>query len=211
MSRPPYPHPAESTGREQTGDLNRLDYLPLEYADLLALQEELAVTRLGRPLPELQGDAEEADIARTFMELSALVGHVLSVYQRHYAGEAFISTAKAPSSLVRHAHRLAYDPDPGLAASGYVVLFAKELVGGSVAARLPLASVPLGEIKAQDYETREDVVVDAVLNELVPLRALKPVRIAPDADEVRLEGVGHGLETGDTVALRRTRGGAASS
>ena len=135
------------------------------------------------------------------MELSALVGHVLSVYQRHYAGEAFISTAKAPSSLVRHAHRLAYDPDPGVAASGYVVLFAKELVGGSVAARLPLASVPLGEIKAQDYETREDVVVDAVLNELVPLGAQKPVQIAPDADEVRLEGVGHGLETGDTVAL----------
>ena len=113
MSRPPYPHPARSTGREQTGDLDRLDYLPLEYADLLALQEELAVTRLGRPLPEPEGDAEEADVARTFMELSALVGHVLSVYQRHYAGEAFISTAQAPSSLVRHAHRLAYDPDPG--------------------------------------------------------------------------------------------------
>jgi hypothetical protein len=207
MSRPPYPHPAESTGREQTGDLNRLDYLPLEYADLLALQEELAVKRLGRPLPELQGAVEEADIARTFMELSALVGHVLSVYQRHYAGEAFISTAKAPSSLVRHAHRLAYDPDPGVAASGYVILFAKELVGGSVAARLPLASVPLGEIKAQDYETREDVVVDAVLNELVPLRAQKPVQIAPDAQELRLEGVGHGLETGDTVALLGPRWG----
>jgi Baseplate J-like protein len=201
MSRPPYPHPVESTGREQTGDLNRLDYLPLEYADLLALQEELAVTRLGRPLPEVQGDVEEADIARTFMELSALVGHVLSVYQRHYAGEAFISTAKAPSSLVRHAHRLAYDPDPGVAASGHVVLFAKDLVGGSVAARLPLASVPLGEIKAQDYETREDVVVDAVLNELLPLHAQKPVQITPNADEVRLAGVGHGLEAGDTVAL----------
>ena len=69
MSRPPYPHRSESTGREQTGDLNRLNYLPLEYADLLALEEQLAVTRLGRPEPQTEGDVEEADIARTFMEL----------------------------------------------------------------------------------------------------------------------------------------------
>ena len=88
------------------------------------------------------------------MELSALVAHVLSVYQRHYAGEAFISTARAASSLVRHAHRLAYQPDSGLAASGYVVIVTKEGVGGTVAAGLSLASVPLGETKAQDYETR---------------------------------------------------------
>ena len=201
MSRPPYPHPSESTGREQTGDLNRLDYLPLEYDDLLGLQDELAVTRLGRPRPQTQDVAEEADVARTFMELSALVGHVLSVYQRHRAGEAFISTAQASSSLVRHAHRLAYDPDPGLAASGYVVVFAKELVSGTVSAGLPLASVPLGEIKAQDYETRDDLVADAALNELVPLGARRPVVIAVDAEEVRLQGVGHGLEPGDTVAL----------
>ena len=201
MSRPPYPHTSESTGREQTGDLDHLDYLPLEYADLLALQEELAVTRLGRPRPQTEGEVEEADFARTFMELSALVGHVLSVYQRQYAGEAYISTAQAPSSLVRHAHRLAYDPDPGLAASGYVVVFAKELVSGTVAAGLPLASVPLGEIKAQDYETRDDLVVDAALNELVPLAAQQQVTIAADATELRLQGVGHGLEAGDRVAL----------
>src|SRR6266508_2004671 len=113
MSRPPYPHPVESTGREQTGDPRRLDYLPLEYADLLALEEDLAVARLGRPRPQSADDVQEADLARTFMELSALVGHVLSVYQRHHAGEAYIGTAQAQSSLVRHAHRLAYDPDPG--------------------------------------------------------------------------------------------------
>jgi hypothetical protein len=198
MSKPPYPHPTQSTGREQTGDLERLDYLPLEYADLLALQEELAVTRLSRPRPQTE---EEPDFARTFMELSALVGHVLSVYQRYYAGEAFISTAQAPSSLVRHAHRLAYDPDPGLAASGFVVLFAKDGVSGTVAAGLPLASVPLGDIKAQDYETGEDLFVDAVLNELLPLHARKTTVVASTARELRLQGVGYGLEAGDTVAL----------
>ena len=200
MSRPPHPHPAASTGREQRGDLAHLDYLPLEYADLLALQEELAVTRLGRP-QQTDRDVEEADVGRTLMELSALVGHVLSAYQRHYAGEAYISTARAQSSLVRHAHRLAYDPDPGLAASGYVVLFTKDDVGGAVAAGLPLASVPLGEIKAQDYETRDDLLVDASLNELVPLGAERDVVVSAAATELRLAGVGHRLEAGDTVAL----------
>lgn len=201
MSRPPTPHSSKSTGREQTGDLEALDYLPLQYADLLELQEDLAVTRLGRPRPLPGSDPEEADVARTFMELSALVGHVLSVYQRHRAGEAFISTARDPSSLVRHAHRLAYDPDPGLAASGHVVVFAKDRVSGTVGAGLPLASVPLGEIKAQDYETRDDLVVDAALNELVPGAARRPVAIAAGARELRLAGTGHGLRAGDRVAL----------
>lgn len=201
MSRPPYPHRADSTGRDEAGgELRRLDYLPLQFADLVALQEQLAVTRLGRPLRG-ESDPDEFDFARTFMELSALVGHVLSSYQRHYAREAYLSTAQAPGSLVRHAHRLAYDPDPGLAATGYAVLFTKEGVGGTVAAGLPLASVPLGKIKAQDYETREDLVVDATLNELIPVGATLPGYVTAGLDELRLEGVGHGLEAGDIVVL----------
>ncbi|HWI06242.1 MAG TPA: putative baseplate assembly protein [Solirubrobacteraceae bacterium] len=201
MSRPPRPHPAASTGAEQSGDLARLDYLPLEYADLLALQDELAVARLGRPRTQASGEADEPDVARTFMELSALVGHVLAVYQRHYAGEAYISTARAPSSLVRHARRLAYDPDPGLAASGHAVLFAKPGAGGTVAAGLALASTPLGEQEAQDYETHADVAVDAALNELEPRRAQRPVTIAAGARELRLQGTGHAIAPGDEVAL----------
>ena len=35
------------------------------------------------------------------------------------------------------AHRLAYDPDPGLAASGHVVLFTKDGVGGTVMQNAP--------------------------------------------------------------------------
>src|SRR5215213_10648040 len=132
MSRPPYPRTSASPGGDGAGDVSRLDYLPLAYADLLELEEQLAATRLGRREPETGAGGDEADVAGTFMELSALVGHVLSVYQRYYAGEAFISTAQAASSLVRHAHRLAYDPDPGLAAAGHVVLFAKDGVAGTV-------------------------------------------------------------------------------
>jgi hypothetical protein len=70
-----------------------------------------------------------------------------------------------------------------------------------VAARLPLASVPLGVIKAQDYETRDDLVVDAALNELVPVAARRPVVVKTSDRKLRLEGVGYGLADGDVVAL----------
>src|SRR3954447_19284586 len=186
MSRPPIPQPEKSTGREQSGDLQKLDYLPLEYADLLGLEQDLAVTRLGRP--RTGAGPDEADVTQTFMELAALVGHVLSVYQRQRAGEAYISTAQAPSSLVRHAHRLAYDPDPGVAASGHVVVFAKAGVSGTVERGLALASVPLGELKAQDYETRDELAADAALNVLVPAGAMWAALVAKDSKQVRLAG-----------------------
>lgn len=195
MSRPPRPHPAGSTGGSRTDAQGRLDYLPLQYAEFLDLERRLAVRALGR------GTDQGADVADTFFQLSALVGHVLAVYQRQYAREAYLNTAQAPSSLVRHAHRLGSEPDPGLAASGHVVLFTKPGVGGVVAAGLPLASVPIGQDKAQDYETGEDLAVDAMLNTLVPAEATQAQVVVAGATEIWLAGVGHGLAPGDEVAL----------
>ncbi|SHN13519.1 baseplate J/gp47 family protein [Cryptosporangium aurantiacum] len=198
MSRPPRPHSSRSTGEARSGDPGRADYLPLAYAELLGLSEQAAATHLGRPADG------RPDVARTLMELSSLVGHVLSVYQRHYAAESFIGTAQTPGSLVRHAHRLAAEPDPGLAASGHVVLITKPSVDGTVTAGLSLASVPQGEATAQDYETQDDVLVDAALNTLTPRRAQRPVVVGAGARQVRLQGVGHGLAPGDVVALTGT-------
>ena len=195
MSRPPRPHPARSTGGTRADARDRLDYLPLEYADFLELERRLAVRALGR------GSDQSPDVADTFFQLSSLVGHVLAVYQRQYAREAYLSTAQAASSLVRHAHRLGSEPDPGLAASGYVVLFTKPGVHGVVAAGQPLASVPVGQEKAQDYETGDDVAVDALLNELVPVQSTQPQAVAAGATELVLDGVGHGLAPGDEVAV----------
>ncbi|GAA1552986.1 hypothetical protein GCM10009789_03160 [Kribbella sancticallisti] len=195
MSRPPRPHPDRSTGGSRTDAQDRLDYLPLAYAELLNIEQQVAVRALGR------GTNRTADVADTFMQLSALVGHVLAVYQRQFAREAFISTAQAPSSLVRHAHRLGTEPDPGLAASGYAALFTKAGVSGVIPARQPLASIPVGEAKAQDYETREDVTVDATLNELRPVHATRGQTVPQGATSLVLDGVGHRLEPGDQIVL----------
>ena len=178
-----------------------LDYLPLEYGDLLALEERVAVAELGRPLPGGQPNGDEADTTRTLMELSALVGHILAAHQRQYASEAFIGTVLATSNMLRHARRLAYQPDAGLAAAGYVILTTKDGVAGTVAAGLPLASVPLGDQRAEDYETLDDLIVDAALDDLAPLDATKPVRLEFAADRFRVKGVGHRLEPGDPVAF----------
>lgn len=195
MSRPPRPHPARSTGGSRTDAQDGLDYLPLAYADFVDLERQVAVRALGRGLD--QSD----DVADTFFQLSALVSHVLGVYQRQYAREAYLSTAQAPSSLVRHAHRLGSEPDPGLAASGHVVLITKPGVSGVVAAGQPLASVPVGQEKAQDYETLADVSVDAALNELVPVQATQAQVIAAGDTELSIDGVGLGLSVGDEVAV----------
>lgn len=195
MSRPPRPHPPRSTGGTRTDAQGRLDYLPLDYAGFLDLERAVAVRALGR------ATEQGADVADTYFQLSALVGHVLAVYQRQYAREAYLSTAQAPSSLIRHAHRLGSEPDPGLAASGYAVLFTKPGVSGLVAAGLPLASVPVGQEKAQTYETGDDVAVDAVLNELVPVWSTRAQTVLEAQTEVWLDGVGHGLSAGDEAAV----------
>lgn len=200
MSRPPRPRHARSTGGTRTDAQDQLDYLPLEFADFLDLERGLAVRALGR------GTDQGADVADTLFQLSALVSHVLAVYQRQYAREAYLSTAQAPSSLVRHAHRLGSEPDPGLAASGHVVLFTKPGVSGVVASGQPLASVPLGQEMALDYETLDDVTVDAVLNELVPVHATQAQVVADGDTACSVDGVGLGFSAGDEVALIASAG-----
>jgi hypothetical protein len=201
MSRPPYPGRGSSDPAPVPADAGELDYLPAEYEDLLALARQRAASSLGRAGPEIDVDDGGADLTATFLELSSLVGHVLSVYQRHLAREAFLSTARTRGSLLRHARRLCYEPDPGVAATGHVVLITKPGVSGTVAARLPLASVPIGDVGSQDYETRDGVVVAADLNRLVPLESRRAVTVTADVTSIQLAGVDHALAPGNRAVV----------
>lgn len=196
MSRPPRPHSASSTTGDQRGDPDALNYLPSEYQDLFDLQRTLAEDEL-----ELSPSDEEGDFLSTLMELSAVVGHILAVYQDRYAGEAFLSTASAQSSLVRHARRLAYVPDVGVSATGAVALTVKDGLEGTVAQGLALASAPRGTVKAQDFETLADLEVSADINEILPARATRSVTLSAGATSFAVQGTGHGLEALDIVAL----------
>ena len=195
MSRPPYPHPSESTGGEQTGDLDHLEYLPLQYADLLALQQDLAVTRLGRPRTPDGGRGRRGRRRAGRSWSCRRSSGILLVRLPAPPRRARPSSARRRRRAASSATRIGSPTTPTRASprADTSSLVTKELVSGTVAAGLPLASVPLGEIKAQDYETRDDLAVDAALNELVPLGAHAGRWRSRRPRELRSQGVGHGL------------------
>jgi hypothetical protein len=201
MSRPPRPTPrGAKTGPELAGH-GALDYLPSEFADFVERERALATEELG-----IAPSGQEGDFAETLMDLSALVAHVLGVYQDRFAREAFLRTAQSPQSLVQHGRRLGYEPDPGLAATGYVALRVREGLAGTVKAGFALTSAPFGEKKAQDYETLDDVDVDWRRNDLIVRgkRLTKNSLTNPKKFEVR--GAGLGLEAGDVVVIEAASG-----
>ena len=194
MSRPPRPHPRRLLTTARPGSQGLRDYLPREHADFLESQQRLAREELG-----IVSSNEEGDFARTLMDMSAVLAHVLGVYQDRYARESFLGTAQSAHSLVQHGRRLGYEPDPGLAATGFAVLTLHERLEGVVRKGLALTSSPFGEKKAQHYETLEDVRVHGRHN------ALKVARALP-ADEpvhggVEVEGELPALAPGQYVVL----------
>ncbi|MFO0589346.1 MAG: putative baseplate assembly protein [Polyangiaceae bacterium] len=194
MSRPPRFRTAYSTTSSPLPGRRVLDYLPDEFADMLDEERRLASTELGFPKATTEGD-----FAGTLMEIAALLGHTLGAYQDRYANDAFLGTARSAKSLVRHGRRLAYEPDPGLAATGYAVLVVKEGLSGTVARGLAIGSAPVGEKKAQDYETLEDLAVDAAFAEMFPADALTDVLLPRTSFAV--EGTKLGLQQGDVVVV----------
>jgi hypothetical protein len=173
MSRPPRPLFGESTtgGGESFAVDGR--FLPIEFADLVTLERDLAEVEA-----RLGVTREPGDFAFTLFELSALVAHTLGLYQNLYSREAFITTATTARSLVRHARRLAYQPDQGLAASGYAVLTIGPGLRGTLPKGFAIASSPRGETKAQTFETLEGLEVDAARNEARPVNRERPATIS---------------------------------
>lgn len=159
MSRPPRPVPERRTGTLRRTDAELVYFEPL-YTDLFAMVRDVFEAELGLGAPP------QGDLADVFLDASAVVGHVLGRHQDLYAGESWIGTARTPRSLVRHGRRLDARPDPGLSATGAVVLEIGEGLSGIVEAGLPLGSTPLGELPAEDYETLDDLGVDAAWNRL---------------------------------------------
>jgi predicted phage baseplate assembly protein len=186
MSRPPRPPlrsslsgnaMAQSMLPRQPVDAGDFGYLSLGFAELLDLQ-----TRIGREEAAMVLTGGPVDAAKSLMEAAALLGHILAQYQNLYAREAFLTTARFASSLVRHARRLAYVPDAGLAATGDLVMQIGEGLRGRLPEGFAVASTPFGEQKAQTYELLSDLDVNAAWNEIHPAAAEIPTAITFAAD-----------------------------
>ncbi|MBK8258013.1 MAG: hypothetical protein IPK82_35775 [Polyangiaceae bacterium] len=196
MSKPPRFRTRFSTTGEPLPGQTFIDYLPDEYADFLAMERRLATSELGFP-----ENTAEGDFAGTLMEMSALVAHVLSLYQDRYANEAFLPTAQLAKSLVRHGRRLAYEPDPGLSATGHLLIVPKEDLSGKILKGFGISSAAVGEKKAQDYETTDDVEVDFARHGVLPL--FRTETFSPGGKSLlTVSATGLQLEEGDTVVVK---------
>ncbi|HWN66373.1 MAG TPA: putative baseplate assembly protein [Haliangium sp.] len=196
MSKPPRPHYSVSTTATPSGRRAVLDYLPLEYSDFIDMQTALARTDMG-----IVSAGEEGDFARTLMEMSAILGHVLGVYQDRFANEAFLATAQSAQGLVRHGRRLGYQVDTGMAASGRVKLTIGDGLSGRVTRGFAISSVPEGEEQAQGYETIADLDVHAAHNQLDIADAASNVTLSAGQTEILVRGQGYGFRAGDLVVI----------
>ena len=127
MSKPPRPRFRNSVIGDGGTFRDRRDYVPIDFAGFV----EIGRARLAENA-RMNVTGEAGDFAGTLVELSALLAHGLGVYQDLYSREAFISTATTTRSLLRHARRLAYTPDPGLAAVGFAAMTVGEGLTGTV-------------------------------------------------------------------------------
>lgn len=205
MSHPPRPYPLPELSREVSGGLpvrdGVLQVFAPSFQDLVETQSALSAEELGQSPP-----GGEGDFATTLFELSALVAHVLGVYQDFYGGEAFLGTARTQQSLVRHGRRVGYTTDPGVAATGVVAIQVKDGLAGDIDDGLGLLSVPKGEQKAETYETLDRRHVDARWNSMAPPdddRTVEVAPIEPHARALTVQGIGLGVAAGETVLFIR--------
>lgn len=188
MSRPPRPFPrvpASSSGRAPS------------WRTLLEIQRELAARELG-----LVPRGAEGDFVETLFELSAVVAHVLGMHADHYVAESHFATAVTRDSLARHGQRLAYAPDPGLSATGFVALELTAQLDGELPVGLTmLGSSPGG--KVQQFESVEPRRVAAAWNRIEPGEATITRAIIEGDSELTLSGLRLGIAPGELVVLAK--------
>ena len=202
MSRPPIhrrpPSPRGDPATPGTG------YFAPDFAALVALAETVARDGPGLVIPP-----KGRGLARTLIELPAVLAHLLGTHQSLYAREAFIATARLPDSLKRHSRKLAYEPDAGVAATGLAAFTAKPGLAGTLHAGFGLQSTARGEVKAQTYETLEPLELNAAWNALRPADAMVPTPMVFVGGVIELPLASrHGLDR-DAVVLLEGQGRAA--
>ena len=192
MSRPPIHRTVPSPRGIDQGR-----YFGPDFSALVALAETVARDQHGIEVP-----AKRRGLARTLIELPALLAHVLGEHQSLYAREAFIGSSERADNLTRHARKLAYSPDPGVAATGLVAFTVKPGLKGTLPKGFALQSSPLGETKAQTYETLAEAHVDAGWNAIRPAEAEVSDPVHTDRGYVTLGlAARHGLDEGEIVLL----------
>lgn len=195
MSRPPIHRPSPSPrGADR--------YFGPDFAALVGLAETVARDGHGIEIP-----ARGRGLARTLIELPALIAHILGEHQSLYAREASLGSARLAGNLTRHARKLGHEPGPGAAATGLAAFTVKPGLSGSLPQGFALQSSALGEARAQTFETLSEAHLDAQWNAIRPAEAgiFDPVQALRSYLTLGLKKR-HGLRKDEIVVLEGARG-----
>jgi hypothetical protein len=108
---------------------------------------------------------EGTDYAITLLELFAAAGDVLTFYNERIANELFLRTARERDSLLRLTRLIGYRMRPGLAAQTLLSFALDPGAETRIRKGLKVMSVPGQDEKPQIFETTEQIIANAEVNE----------------------------------------------
>lgn len=154
---------------------------------------------------ESQYATERRDMGWEILRLFARACHILAGHIDAYANEGFLGTATQWEHVRRLVEMLDYHPAPPASAFTSVALVAKPGTSGLVAKGLQMKYAP-ANAPAATFETLDDVVVDAALNELRPAgfgHSPEPL----SGSVLTFDGAVKHLKSGEPVVLEDERTG----
>src|SRR5262249_32023586 len=151
-NRPGLPSIAYRVGSYGAFRESMLARLSSIYIDVSEDGRPEAITRV-YPLKELTTrDLSESSVS--LLDAWAIVGDVLSFYQKRIANEGYLIAAKERLSFVELARLIGYKPRPGVSASVFLAFsVTSDFLKGSIAAGTRAQSIPGSGETAQYFET----------------------------------------------------------
>ncbi len=152
---------------------------------------------------EAQYTADRRDVGWEIVRLFARACQVLTSHVEAYANEGFLGTATQWDNVRRLVEMLDYHPAPPASAATSLVLVAKPGARGTVPQGFQVKHAPKSGAPVV-FETLEDVVIDAALNELRPAGYERNPTTLTGA-VLTFEGAVKNLKTGEPVVLEDER------
>ncbi|NMF85088.1 putative baseplate assembly protein [Nodosilinea sp. P-1105] len=179
------------------------DYHSFRQRLLAALPQALKTVEREAPLAKLT-TRDSSDPAIALLDAWAVVADVLTFYQERIANEGFLRTATERRSVLELARAIAYELDPGVAASTYLSFVVEDAPGSPTVVPIPaytqIMSVPVKDELPQIFETTADFTARLAWNNLRP-RPARPQQVLPHTRQLYLEGASTQLQPGELLLL----------
>lgn len=176
-----------------------LDLIEYRVGDYVVFRESLLLSQPGEVQLKVWRPDASGDLAVQMIEWWAVLGDILSLYNRQIANDSYLRTASSDVAVNRLIRILGYRPRPGIGATG----MAAAILDGSKTVKIPsgfqIQSKPSDGEQPQIFEADAAVTLTPPQDFItVAKEALKMV----DSDgSVRLSGSIDSLKKGDTVLL----------